>query len=290
MLGNWISETTATTGTGTITVDATAGRARFSDIFNSGELVSYTLLDSSGNPLEKGIGTVTYTGSRGSPSGAVTIARSIVQATLSGSVYNDLTPTAVSLTGTTTVICTPSESSYIPTLPAVNSALTGTDRAIIPDNVLSLSGSAASITSQNRIHYYPVLIGYEGLVDAFIVRLVGTSGNADIGLYTMGANGKPSKKIVSVDNVTITSGMAAYSFAARKIRAGWYFVAYNVAATATTIQGCTMKSISGYYTTFANPMNMIVENATQGSMPATATPLTPYYASGDFPMIALRAA
>jgi hypothetical protein len=56
MLNNGIKETTATAGTGTVTLTAVTGFARFADGFTNGSLASYAIRD--GNNWEWGVGTV----------------------------------------------------------------------------------------------------------------------------------------------------------------------------------------------------------------------------------------
>lgn len=56
MYSNFVSETTATTGTGTMTLSSRTGYVRFSDVFSNGSLVYYVIQD--GTNRECGIGTV----------------------------------------------------------------------------------------------------------------------------------------------------------------------------------------------------------------------------------------
>src|SRR5579859_7989113 len=56
MFANWSKETTATTGTGTLSLSAVTGFPRFADNFSDGQPCSYAVLDSTGAPVEAGIG------------------------------------------------------------------------------------------------------------------------------------------------------------------------------------------------------------------------------------------
>jgi hypothetical protein len=96
MFANNVKETTATTGTGTVTLAAVAGSARGADAFAVGDLVPYGIR--SGDDWEWGIGTVGATN---------TLARTTINATFVAGVYNKATPTAITLAGTSTVIVTP---------------------------------------------------------------------------------------------------------------------------------------------------------------------------------------
>src|SRR3972149_1608813 len=98
MFANGIKETTATTGIGALTLSAVTGFVRFSQKHSIGAdfPFPYSILDSIGAPLEGGIGYL---------SAASTMVRAKVLWTYSASVYLDVAPTALSLTGTNTIIC-----------------------------------------------------------------------------------------------------------------------------------------------------------------------------------------
>jgi len=98
MLANGVKETTATTGTGTVTLSAAPGFVRFSQAFVVGEVVSYAIQD--GNNREWGIGTI---------GASNTLTRNTVTATLvSGTYTADGSATAITLSGSgAEVICTP---------------------------------------------------------------------------------------------------------------------------------------------------------------------------------------
>ena len=56
MLGYGVKETTTTTGTGTLTLTSVSGFPTFANAFSVGDLVEYSLLNSSGQPIETGVG------------------------------------------------------------------------------------------------------------------------------------------------------------------------------------------------------------------------------------------
>ena len=93
--GDWVKEDTATAGTGTVTLTQKTGFSRFSDVFTVGDIVYYTIQD--GDNRETGIGTV---------SAGNTLARTTIQATLVSGVYDDTSPTAITLSGNATVYAT----------------------------------------------------------------------------------------------------------------------------------------------------------------------------------------
>ena len=94
-VGNWVRETTATSGTGAITLSgAVTGFAAFATIPDG--LVWYSIGDA--DDREAGMGTL-------SSSGTV-LTRTTVSATLVSGVYDDTSPTAITLSGTAEVWCT----------------------------------------------------------------------------------------------------------------------------------------------------------------------------------------
>ena len=96
MLANGIKETTATTGTGTVTLAAVAGYARFSGGFAVGLPGSYAIKD--GSNWEWGVGTV---------GAGNTLARTTITATLVDGTYIGSGATAITLaSGAADVICT----------------------------------------------------------------------------------------------------------------------------------------------------------------------------------------
>jgi hypothetical protein len=87
-VANLAEESTSTTGTGTMTLTAKTGYARFAQRFANGDLVHYTIED--GNNWEVGIGTV---------GASNTLARTTVQETFVAGVLSTSSPTAITLSG-----------------------------------------------------------------------------------------------------------------------------------------------------------------------------------------------
>lgn len=95
MLANGVKETTATTGTGTVTLSAASGFVRFADAFLVGDRVSYAISD--GSNWEWGIGEV---------AAGNTLVRQITTAKLESGVYSKYPATKLSLSGSATVVAT----------------------------------------------------------------------------------------------------------------------------------------------------------------------------------------
>lgn len=121
MLANAVKETTTTSGTGTVTLSAVAGFARFS-VLPLGATVDYVIKTASGN-YEWGIGVV---------GASNTLERTYVTATLVSGVYTSVGATALNLSGTNEVQCTMHAQSSGPVIPNLNSNST---RYIVPDGL-----------------------------------------------------------------------------------------------------------------------------------------------------------
>lgn len=94
-VGNWVSVSTSTTGTGTITLGSSlTGYTAFSDHFSDGDEVYYVIKD--GNNREEGVGTYTAAGT--------TLSRGPLETLVAGT-YDNTTPTAITLSGNAVVSC-----------------------------------------------------------------------------------------------------------------------------------------------------------------------------------------
>jgi len=116
-VGNWVLEQTNTVGTGIITLaGATPTFASFANSIPAGT-VWYSIQDTNGN-REAGVGNF---------DGDAILVRTTVQATLIGTTYNDVNPTAISLSGDATVACTFSAESYKDLLDQISNIATSAD-------------------------------------------------------------------------------------------------------------------------------------------------------------------
>ncbi len=98
MLASWVTQSTSTTGTGTITLDGTppSGFIAFDDAFIDQQLVNYVIED--GNNREAGAGLLT--------SGATwTLARSRILEKFDSGTYSKFPSTGISLSGSAVVSC-----------------------------------------------------------------------------------------------------------------------------------------------------------------------------------------
>lgn len=225
MLGYGIKETTATTGTGTLTLSAVTGFARFSNVFSVGEVVMYSLLDSSGQPLESGIGTI---------GASNTLIRSRPTATYSAGTYNDITPTALSLSGTTTVICTGIPSSFSTAMPGINSTQTYSGSAaqrVLMDIRLNFGITSSFTMTANQLYMVPYLLSTDCIATGIALRVVtGATGKLiRVGLYKFDNTSSPALLVdeTSALSVATTGVNLTGSFATNhKLTPGWYCIAF----------------------------------------------------------------
>ena len=107
LLADFVRETTATTGAGlTLVLTADAKFARFSDVFSVGDIVYYTIQSGSGEN-EQGTGTV---------QAGNTLDRTTPLVTFAGGVYDNNTPSKITLSGVSYVAIAPSSSIILDTI------------------------------------------------------------------------------------------------------------------------------------------------------------------------------
>ena len=207
MLNNGVRETTATAGTGTVTLTAVTGFARFSDGFSNGSSASYAISD--GNNWEWGVGTV----GAGNTLARTTITGSLVAGTFTTG------GTAITLSGSAVVFIadhtgTTRPASAIVNLSGTNTgdqtitltggvtgAGTGSFAATVITNanltgVITSSGNATSIASQTGtgtkfvVDTSPTIAGVLSIADgtAAAPSLKFDAGGTQLGLYTVASN------------------------------------------------------------------------------------------------------
>lgn len=227
MLGNWINQTTATTGTGDLTLSAVTGYPQFSDQFSvgaNGAPFYYGILnDSDGSPIEFGIGHL---------SGASTLVRDRILATYSGTTYDNTSPSAISLAvGTKRVICASEAGSLACTAPYVsNNAALALGKRIPSQHATTNNAASAAITLvANRLYITPFLLATNVEVSALIAR-VGTGAalsSIRLGLYRCGIDGFAGELVAETAALASTTSGVDISGSVTPIRLtpGWYFTA-----------------------------------------------------------------
>ena len=194
MLGNWIIQTTTTTGAGDITLSNTAGYPGVSSQFAVGEAVAYAILDdTTGAPLERGLGYLS--------SGTVLV-RAKPMATMSGSTYNGVGPSAVTLAaGTKRVIITPAAQSTLTAAPGV----WGPQKGYGDTGVAGGAGTLATVA--DRAYAIPFRAAVDSDIDALIVNVTtaGTAASAKVAIFSMGLDGLPGVKLAESGVIDCTS-------------------------------------------------------------------------------------
>lgn len=219
MLGFGIKQTTATTGTGNLTLSSVASYPTFNDVFGIGPFFNYSLLDSNGAPIEAGIGHL---------SDATTLVRDFVRQTYSGGVYDSTSPAAVSITGTTTVIGSAGAGSLMGAGWNIDSASTGVSRWVYSACLQYTTANTKTLTA-NRIYYTPFLLVHSLDVASlgFSVSIAAAAGIiARVGIYSFKQNGYPGGLVSETGNVLVDSlGNKTAVITQRFYPAGWYVAA-----------------------------------------------------------------
>lgn len=201
MLGNWIVQTTTTTGAGNLTLAAVTGYPALSTQFAVGQVLAYTILDdATGVPIERGLGSLNGTGE---------LVRSRIMATMSAGTYDGTNPAAVALpAGTKRVICTPGAGTVLEAA------------AWTPDTYSDVHGGAAVstlTTVADQAYAVPFMHAYDCEIDAILFRMPGTTTagvNVRLGIYTVGLNGAPGVKLAESGLVSAGSnGVKTGTFA-----------------------------------------------------------------------------
>lgn len=250
MIAHGIKETTATTGTGDITLSAVTGFLRFSNWFSDQALVNYTIMsgsDGSGGILEWGIGTIT--------TATNVLARSVVLGTLSSGTLNTTNPTALSLTGTNLVLCSQFASGSIPNSGAfaTNNSSSG---GVVP-YPHRIPGSAATVVIvADRLYLIPFVMPSPKRLTAVKFRVSGSgSGNMQMGIYAVKSDGNPGKLITSSGDVAVsTSGVHTWTLSTPVILPeDWYCMGIAFKGTTPSVNSSQSGASAAYDVT--NPFN-----------------------------------
>lgn len=237
MLGNWVRETTTSTGAGALTLASVSGYPTFNTLFGLSQYFRYAILDeATGAPIEMGIGHLTS---------STTLSRDIVLAKVDGGTYsepNSVTGQVNLAAGTKRVICTADQSALMtnPIGPPIRNNATANNRIVIPDNIIAIASGSLSITA-GRLYAWPVLIPHRGPYDAFVFRASATGADVDIGLYAMTPDGLPGALIQGVNAVASAGGANFATFTARDFAPGWYCMALNASSGTPTYNLGTIR-------------------------------------------------
>lgn len=228
MIGYGIKETTTTTGTGTLTLSAVTGYPRFSSAFGDSEPCLYSILDSSGLPIECGQGT--YIASN-------TLARTYPMVTWDGATYTKVNPSAISLaSGTKTVICTGIPGYQGRPFPGVNSSI---------DSTKTLGGSNYPFTNTTgavtalRMYVIPFELASARPITAISCRVSVAAGAGKVlrmGMYLVRADGSLGKLYFQSTDIAAdgSAGVKTYSLpSATYYPPGFYALAFVSDGTPT---------------------------------------------------------
>lgn len=223
-LGNWIRQTTTTTGTGDLTLASVSGFPTFASQFTQGAdgvgtIFYYAILDdTTGAPLEAGWGRM---------SDSTTLVRVRVLASYSGGTYSEAN-TAISLpSGTKRVICADLAGARPMSIPGLRA-----------NETLRYMGSAhmSTGTGNNKaantadILFVPFEVRCPGFFTGMGVKVATAvaSSSVRLGLYRLTAGLEPGGLVDGTSDIATTStGWASANFAGgtRRIRPGWYYAA-----------------------------------------------------------------
>lgn len=230
MIGNWIRQTTTTTGTGDLTLASVSGYPTFDGELGQGARFEYAILDdSTGAPLETGIGYL---------SGSTTLVRERVQATMVSGTYNDINPTAVSLAaGTKRVIAVHEAGSNYPGMRNLQGSFGA--RIVIPEGMQLSGGSNKTLTA--NVPFASCLRWPGGMRISQLVALIGTaagtgSDRMQLGIYAQAADGGVGPLICRTgDILPNSSGLKTASLSSGsnlRLPPGWYWFVICCSAAA----------------------------------------------------------
>ena len=233
-LGNWIRQTTTTTGTGALTLSSVSGWATFDSQFTAGadgagDHFYYTILnDSDGSPIEAGIGRM---------SDSTTLQRVHVLATFSSGVYAEANSAVNLAAGTKRVICSDLAGVRPANIPGMLSS--ASDKYLFNQIFQTGSGNAVPLATAN-IYAVPFLIATPARVTGMAVRVTtaGTSATMRLGLYRCKSNLAAGNLIDGTGDIDCsTTGWkpGAFSGGTRRLKPGLYWAAMKTFTAAVSV-------------------------------------------------------
>ena len=188
MLGNWIQQTTTTTGTGNLTLSTVTNYPAFSSQFASGQRFQYQILDdTTGAPIESGIGYL---------SGGALV-RERIECTMVSGTFDNTSPSAVTLAaGTKRVICAASMASVSGTAAGIFAPSGGFSGHGDTSMVLGSGGTYTLSPSRAFVFSYACQSSQE--IDAVVCRVTvaGSGGSLIRGaVYSISSAGLPDVQL-----------------------------------------------------------------------------------------------
>lgn len=255
MLDVGIKESTSTAGSGAVTLSAVAGFVRVSDAFGVGDLVGYCLISGNGDK-EWGIGKA---------GAGNTLSRDFISATLVGSVFDDTSPAAISLTGTSTLIVTEHNSS--PSLSEPQVQVPFATQYFSPFVASNNGGGSLTLTA-SRLYAIPfVARSYSKLTGIGLVVTTLSAGTAWVGVAesVREAGGyRPGRLLgqgsVDVGSTGIKVDTASYAPALKPGHLYWMLM---TCSSTPVIRGCAISALApvmGIATDGINPWTWLFAN------------------------------
>lgn len=266
MKGPFIYETTATTGTGTVTLAGAVDDSyiTFGDHFSDGDEVDYVIRD--GNNFEIGRGVYSSN----------TLTRASVQATHESGTYSNKPSTAITLSGSAYVTCDHTHRLIDVKVPGTYSTF-----PFAVSRHYTITANTTTLLTQNREYYCPFY--WEGGNHdsiSVVVKIASAGTNVRLALYSCAADGLPDKLVVDAGAISsATTGLKTASYTAIYSNPGWYFAFCITDATSSTLglhgiaNGLT-GSVHGHTPLGCFeliPVSYVFAAGTYGSAPSPAT-------------------
>lgn len=281
MLGNWIRQTTTTTGTGNLTLATVTGYAAFTDYFAASERFEYAILDdATGAPIETGLGYLN--------SGA--LVREVIETTIVSGTVDRSNPSAVNLgAGTKRVICTGTASSLLTSAPL---AWTGATYKGYGDCHLMPSAATGALVA-DQAYVVPFERAVAADIDAVLIRVTtaGAAGRlARAAVFAYAANGGPGAVLATSSSELVDStGIKALTFS-RFTPPGRFFVGLVSDGTPTlqTYAGGTLASFSFGFSGTLTPHAFFTHSGATGLTFPTTWSLTGVSGTTARPQVVVR--
>lgn len=262
MLGNWIQQTTTTTGTGNLTLSTVSGYPAFSTQFSDGQRFQYQILDdSTGAPIESGIGYLS--------TGA--LVRERIECTMVSGTFDNSAPSAVSLAaGAKRVICAVSAAATH--TPATGAVTAATYKAYGDNTQVFGSGGGFVCTAGTAYaKQFEALAANE--IDALIVRVTTAAASTRLlrgAIYSIGADGLPDVKLAESGTVAADStGVKQLTFTAFRPPQRFYaaFISDGAPTLYSTASGVSASSLG--FNASLEPYDMVSKAGSGTTFPSS---------------------